>query len=77
MHMFQAEILSGKPVTSVAQARDVCAMFTEERGVATVIVTLGSEGAVIGQRGSQDTQHVQCKKVKVIDSTVSLFSKYS
>jgi ribokinase len=61
----EASALSGRRITDVASARD--AMDELTRTARSVVVTLGSQGAVVGDR--RVVQHVPAPVVDVVDTT--------
>lgn len=62
----ETELLTGLPVTSDAEA-EAAAYALMERGVKTVILTLGERGALIVD--ADGPRRVAAKRVKAIDST--------
>eukprot|EP01029_Cantina_marsupialis_P007286 TRINITY_DN18031_c2_g1_i1.p1 TRINITY_DN18031_c2_g1~~TRINITY_DN18031_c2_g1_i1.p1 ORF type:complete len:322 (-),score=113.47 TRINITY_DN18031_c2_g1_i1:177-1109(-) len=62
----EAELIAGIPVTDVDSAK-LAALKIIEMGAKMVIMTMGSEGALL-VRGNDDVTHVSCPKVKAIDT---------
>ena len=62
----ETEIVSGQPVTSVAEAK-AAARHLLEQGVGVVVVTLGANGALIVSE--TDAVHVPGHRVEVVDTT--------
>ncbi|WP_338877370.1 ribokinase (plasmid) [Spirosoma sp. SC4-14] len=64
----EAEQLTGIPVTDEASAR-LAATRLHERGVQTVIITLGAKGALLSEPGH--TQLIAAQPVKAVDTTAA------
>lgn len=64
----EAEIISGLSIGSVEDARQVTAEFLK-RGCNTIIITLGSKGAMFAKKEDQVIAHVQSEPVKAVDTT--------
>jgi len=62
----EAEVLSGRKVTSVRAARMIAEKI-RERGVENVIITLGKNGAVVATE--EETVHVRGIDVNTVDAT--------
>jgi ribokinase len=62
----EAELLTGLPVTNREEA-EAAVLALRERGAATVIVTLGSQGALVAD--GQGNEFIQALKVAAVDST--------
>ena len=67
---FQAEILTGFPVTCVADARRATDVLLDQ-GCSTVIITLGEHGSVYATQADRQPQHVAARQVRPVDTTVS------
>jgi ribokinase len=63
----EAQMLSGKPVSTEAEVVDA-ARSLQARGPAVVVITLGSRGALVVE-GSSDPQFIAAEKVKAVDTT--------
>ena len=72
--MFQAELLSGHSVSSIADAERAARTFID-RGCRNVVLTMGALGVVFASTTDKKTHHFPAKQVQVLDSTVRL--KYS
>ena len=64
----ELELLSGQPVTDIDSA-EFAAQVLLEKGVKTVIVTLGSNGALLVT--DEKITHVPTFKVDVVDTTAA------
>ncbi|MBN1450391.1 MAG: ribokinase [Anaerolineales bacterium] len=64
----ELQLLSSQPVTDVSSAESAARTLLE-KGVKTVIVTLGSNGALLVTR--ENIQHVPSFKVDVVDTTAA------
>jgi ribokinase len=61
----EAERLTGKPVTDLAEA-EAAARMLQARGARTVVVTLGERGALLVDQGAR---HIQAVPVRAVDTT--------
>jgi ribokinase len=64
----EAELLTGIHAHDLASARKAADLI-HEKGVKTVIITLGSEGALIKENGQY--HEIAAKKVKAVDTTAA------
>ena len=64
----EAAVMTGQPIETVQQAQSA-AMKILQRGAQSVIITLGSQGAVIGQ--DQEAQWIQPFAIDSVDTTAA------
>jgi ribokinase len=64
----EAEMLSAGRVKSIADANQASKRL-REKGVANVIITLGSRGLVYLEAGSKKPRRIMAKRVKAVDTT--------
>ena len=69
--MFQAELLFGHSVSSVADAERAARTFLD-CGCRNVVLTMGALGVVFASATDKKTHHFPAKQVQVLDSTVRL-----
>lgn len=67
-NVHEAELLSGVKITGIETARQAAEVI-RAKGINSVIVTLGEEGAVV--LSGADFWHVKAKKVHAIDTTAA------
>ncbi len=69
----EASLLSGQRVENIEDAR-VVATVLHERGIATVVITLGSQGALLitdDEKGNVHSISCPAPKVRVVDTTAA------
>lgn len=67
--VFQAEILTGLPVGSPADAGKAASILLE-RGCQVVVITLGAKGCVMLSQTEPVPKHIPTEHVKAVDTTV-------
>ncbi|XP_066531284.1 ribokinase [Hoplias malabaricus] len=64
----EAELLTGRPVTSVEDAGSV-GLELLKKGCASVVLTLGPQGCVVLQSADKTPKHIPTTKVSSVDTT--------
>src|SRR6266700_7712258 len=62
----EAEVISGMPVTSIAEAKK-CAQFLLQQGMRRVVITLGERGCLLA--GPVEVELIPAFKVQAVDTT--------
>ena len=62
----EAEVISGMPVTSIAEAKK-CAEFLLQQGMRRVVITLGERGCLVA--GPEEVELIPAFKVQAVDTT--------
>ena len=66
----EASLMTKLTVTTIDDANKALRALLA-KGCATVIITLGENGAVCGSQNSPDIEHITTTKTTVVDTTVS------
>ena len=70
MMLFQAELLSGQPVTDDMDTAVRAVQCLQAKGPGRVVLTLGKNGALFSDRDKKSLHHVKAPIVDVKDTTV-------